>query len=539
MTSVASNSPLFTLTTPLYYVNDVPHVGSAYTTMAADALGRFKRLQGYSVLLITGTDEHGLKIQRAAKSTECEPQAHCDRIVAQFIELWKRLNINYDRFSRTTAPSHKAIVEEFFQRVWGKGDIYLSQQTGWYCVSCEEFKEERDLIHEKYCPIHTQKQVEWRDEQNYFFRLSRYQSQLEALYQAQPDFIQPEARRNEVLNFVSQGLQDFSISRVNVDWGFPVPADPNHTLYVWFDALLGYITPLLDPESEPNLANALSNRWPINLHLIGKDILRFHAVYWPAMLMSAELPTPERIFGHGFLTKEGRKMGKTEGNTLNPFQLVDQFGADAVRYYFLKEIEFGQDGDYREDRFINTLNADIANDLGNLLNRTLGMAHKYFAGYVPQGLQPSGSYQDNPLPEMGARLKERVTRAYDTLAFSKACSEILAIAQACNKYIDDQAPWALYKQGKLDRLQEVLYSVLESVRLAAYFLSPIVPGISSAIYQQLGYGVDFDNLVNCLEVAPFKDHSCWGVLPVGQVLAKPQPIFQRLESSALDGSHSE
>ncbi|MFM6192991.1 methionine--tRNA ligase, partial [Planktothrix sp.] len=279
----------FALTTPLYYVNDVPHIGSAYTTMAADAIARFQRLQGKSVLLITGTDEHGQKIQRTAEEFGRSPQAHCDQIVSSFASLWQHLNIHYDRFSRTTASRHEAIVKEFFQRVWDQGDIYLSQQQGWYCVACEEYKEERELEGGKYCPIHVNKVVEWRDEQNYFFRLSKYQKQLETLYQDHPDFIQPESRRNEVINFVKQGLQDFSISRVNIDWGFPIPCDPSHTIYVWFDALLGYVTALLDPEEEPTLENALSKWWPINLHLIGKDILRFHAIYWPAMLMSAGL----------------------------------------------------------------------------------------------------------------------------------------------------------------------------------------------------------------------------------------------------------
>ncbi|MGF1491298.1 MAG: methionine--tRNA ligase [Microcoleaceae cyanobacterium] len=523
-----SNSNLFTLTTPLYYVNDVPHIGSAYTTIAGDALARFKRLQGQSVLLIAGTDEHGLKIQRSAQSSGKSPQEHCDQIVSSFQSLWQILQIHYDRFSRTTAPRHSEIVKQFFQRVWDKGDIYLSQQKGWYCVSCEEFKEERELLEGKRCPIHTGKQVEWRDEQNYFFRLSRYQEPLEELYRQRPDFIRPEIRRYEVLSFVAQGLQDFSISRVNVEWGLPIPVDPSHTIYVWFDALLGYITALLHPESEPNLENALLERWPINLHLIGKDILRFHAVYWPAMLMSADFPVPGLIFGHGFLTKDGKKMGKTEGNTLNPFELVDRFGSDAVRYYFLKEIEFGQDGDYREDRFINTLNADIANDLGNLLNRTLGMTRKYFAGSVPQ-LEGITIASDNPLRLIGAKLNEKVTCSYDALAFSQACTEVLVLAQACNKYIDEQAPWALYKQKQLDRLEEVLYSVLESVRLSAYFLSPVIPNVATAIYRQLGYAIDFNCEADLASQIPFHDHGMWGTLPRGQVLGDPQPVFQRIE----------
>ena len=293
------NNHQFTLTTPLYYVNGVPHIGSALPTMVADAVARFQRLQGKSVLFITGTDEHGQKIQRTAQEQNIEPQELCDRNVASFQSLWDKLNIKYDRFSRTTAPKHKAIVNEFFDRVWQQDDIYLDRQQGWYCVSCEEFKEERELIENHHCAIHTNKLAEWRDEENYFFRLSKYQQQLEELYESHPDFIQPASRRNEVINFVKQGLKDFSISRVNLDWGFPIPVDEKHTIYVWFDALLGYVTALLDSDDEPTLDNALSQWWPIDLHLIGKDILRFHAVYWPAMLASAGLPLPKKVFGHG------------------------------------------------------------------------------------------------------------------------------------------------------------------------------------------------------------------------------------------------
>jgi methionyl-tRNA synthetase len=519
---------LFTLTTPLYYVNDVPHVGSAYTTMAADAVARFQRLQGKSVLLITGTDEHGQKIERTAESLNRSPQEHCDQIVSSFESLWDKLNIQYDRFSRTTASRHAAIVKEFFGRVWDQEDIYLSQQQGWYCVACEEFKEERELIDEKYCPIHSNKQVEWRDEQNYFFRLSKYQKQLEALYQERPDFIQPESRRNEVLSFVSQGLQDFSISRLNVDWGFPVPVDPNQTIYVWFDALLGYVTALLDPDQEATLENALSKAWPINLHLIGKDILRFHAVYWPAMLMSADIPLPGRIFGHGFLTKDGKKMGKSLGNTLDPVELVRQFGSDAVRYYFLKEIEFGQDGDFNLTRFINTVNADLANDLGNLLNRTLRMVHKYFEGRIPH-VSGTAIPEDNPLKSYGVTLGQTVAQGYERLAFSEVCGAILNLVQAGNKYIDEQAPWALYKQEKLDLVESVLYSVLESVRLAAYLLSPITPNLSNGIYHQLGFSIDFNDKTAIEAAGTFETHALWGILSPEQVLAEPQPVFLRLE----------
>jgi len=519
----------FSLTTPLYYVNDVPHIGSAYTTIAADALARSKRLQGVSVILVTGTDEHGQKIQRTAAARGLAPQVHCDEIAASFVQLWRELDIQYDRFSRTTNPRHAAIVKEFFQRVWEQGDIYLSHQQGWYCVPCEEFKEERELLADHHCPIHTNKAAEWRDEENYFFRLSKYQAQLEELYASEPDFIQPESRRKEVLNFVAQGLSDFSISRINLDWGFPIPKDSNHTIYVWFDALLAYVTGLLAPEDEPTLENALAKWYPFDLHLIGKDILRFHAVYWQAMLISAGLPTSKKVFGHGFLTKNGQKMGKSLGNTVDPFALVSKYGADAIRYYFLKEIEFGKDGDFNENRFIDILNADLANDLGNLLNRSSGMVHKYFQGIVPE-INLTDITPENPLREIGISLSDRAIAHYNSLAFSHACHEILALIRAGNKYIDDQAPWKLYKQGSTEALNLVLYSVLESVRLSAYLLSPIIPNISSQIYQQLGFNIDFNNSSQIEDILKFSVHTTWGTLPSGQTLLTPQPVFQKLES---------
>jgi methionyl-tRNA synthetase len=525
----------FSLTTPLYYVNDVPHLGSAYTTMVADAIARFKRLQGYSVLLITGTDEHGQKIQRTAETKGLSPQVHCDRIVTSFESLWQKLDIQYDRFSRTTALRHAAIVKEFFERVAGAGDIYLAQQQGWYCVACEEFKEKRDLLENGCCPIHTNLTAEWRDEENYFFRLSRYQEPLEKLYEENPDFIQPESRRNEVLNFVKQGLQDFSISRINLDWGFPIPTDPKHTIYVWFDALLGYVTALLEPDQEPTLTNALANWWPINLHLIGKDILRFHAVYWPAMLMAAQLPLPEKVFGHGFLTKDNQKMGKSLGNTLDPVDLVERYGADAVRYYFLTQIELGKDGDFNETRFINVLNADLANDLGNLLNRTLGMVKKYCQGQGPQ-LTAADLSPDDALLLLGQNLGDRVTESYDKLALSEAGEEIFTLIRACNKYIDENAPWSLYKQQQHQEVEKILYSVLESIRLAAYLLSPIIPNLSTDIYHQLGFTIHFNDWEKFKETVTFEDHGQWGSFPANIQLNVAKPIFNRLDPPVSDGS---
>jgi methionyl-tRNA synthetase len=529
----------FTVTTPLYYVNDIPHIGHAYTTMAADTIARWHRLKHHDVLLITGTDEHGQKIERTAIAAGVDPQVHCDRIVERFDSLWSKLNIQYDRFSRTTAPNHQIIVKEFFQRVWESGDIYKGTQQGWYCVSCEEFKEERDLLTDKHCPLHPSKQVEWRDESNYFFRLSKYQQQLEALYAEHPDFILPNSRRNEVLKFVAQGLQDFSISRVNVDWGIPLPADPQQTIYVWFDALLGYMTALLDPDVEPSLDNALHQRWPINLHLIGKDILRFHAVYWPAMLMSAGLPIPDRVFAHGYFTKDGKKISKSEGNAIDPIDLVDRYGAESLRYYFLKEIEFGQDGDFNETRFVEIVNADLANSLGNLVNRTLGMAKKYCQGQVPN-CNAEDISPENPLKILGQELGSKVNLAYNNLAFRDACETILTLVRSSNKYIDDLAPWALFKQDKHAELAQVLYAVLESARLSAYLLSPIIPKISTDIYRQLGLEIDFDLIcgnnistlnADALELpADWEQHQKWGILKADSLLGEPHPIFAKLET---------
>jgi len=328
-------------------------------------------------------------------------------------------------------------------------------------------------------------------------------------------------------------LQDFSISRVNVEWGFPVPPDPKHTIYVWFDALLGYVTALLDESVEPTLENALSQWWPINLHLIGKDILRFHAVYWPAMLLSAQLPLPEKVFGHGFLTKDGQKMGKSLGNTLDPFDLVERYGADAVRYYFLKEIEFGRDGDFQITRFINVLNADLANDLGNLLNRTLGMVKKYCQGNLPQ-LTKTNISDENPLKVIGTKLGDTVAIAYENLRFDLGCQEIFNLIRASNKFIDESTPWKAFKQGKQTEVEQILYSVLESVRLSAYLLSPIIPNLSSDIYQQLGFDLDFNkpNLINKINL--YKQHSQWGAIPTNKKLNKAKPIFARLELPPLE-----
>jgi methionyl-tRNA synthetase len=488
--------------------------------MAADAVARYYRLRGTSVRFVTGTDEHGAKIERTAAERGLSPEEHTDEVVGGFKDLWERLNIHPDRFVRTSDPRHAAIVREFFGRCHRAGDIYKGRYSGLYCIDCEEFKQADDLVERdgiKLCKIH-EKPVREQDEENYLFALSRYQEYLERHYSEHPEFIQPDFRRTEVLNFVAKGLEDFSISRANVRWGLPLPVDETQTIYVWFDALLGYITALLDPEDEPTLDNALKRWWPIDLHIVGKDILRFHAIYWPAMLMSAGLPLPGCVFGHGFLTRDGRKMGKSLGNVIDPSALAGQYGADAVRYYFLKEIRFGDDSDFGERRFRDVLNADLANDLGNLLNRTLTLAVRYCSGKVPQGaVEPSDA-----LRSQTEGLAAACAAHWQTFQFSTACELVLSAARSGNKYLDTQAPWKLLKQGEQRRGEAVLYAVLECVRIAAVLLSPVIPELGGRIYRQLGFS---DQAWGSLSWSA----TAWGGLPVGQVLQPGTPIFPRLD----------
>jgi len=509
----------FTCTTPLYYANAAPHMGSAYPTIAVDCLTRYYRLLGYQVLMVTGTDEHGEKIATAALKQGLDPQTHCDQIAAEFQRLWQVLNIKYDRFIRTNDPRHAPVVQEFFQRVWARGDIYRAAYEGLYCVDCEEYKDPKDLIQDL-CPIH-RKPVFLRQEENYFFALSKYQTALEEHFARHPDFVQPVIRFNEVKGWLKEGLRDFSISRAAVRWGIPLPPDPEQTIYVWFDALLGYLTALLAPDDEPCLKNALAGGWPA-VHVVGKDILRFHAVYWPAMLLSAGLPLPERIFGHGYLTKDGLKMGKSLGNVLDPFALVEEFGADAVRYYFLKEIEFGQDGDFVRTRFIHTLNADLANDLGNLLNRTLGLLRKNCNNQIPTVTIPL----TDPLRQQTEAMTQQTAQAYEGLHFPRACESALEIARFGNGYIDQRAPWKLFKEGHRVEAEAVLYAVLEAVRIAAVLLAPVIPELSGRIWSQLGFAPAAYAQLTWATTE-------WGGLPSGQTVAQAVPIFLRLEQETL------
>ncbi|KAL2530291.1 methionyl-tRNA synthetase/methionine--tRNA ligase/MetRS (cpMetRS) [Forsythia ovata] len=516
-----SNAEAFVLTTPLYYVNAPPHMGSAYTTIAADAIARFQRLLRKKVILITGTDEHGEKIASAAAANGSSPREHCDSVSQAYKLLWRDLDIAYDKFIRTTDSKHEALVKEFYSKVLANGDIYRADYEGLYCVNCEEYKDEKELLENNCCPMHLKPCVR-RKEDNYFFALSKYQKRLEDTLTENPDFVQPSFRLNEVQGWVKSGLRDFSISRASVDWGIAVPNDDKQTIYVWFDALLGYISALLDDKEQPNLQSAISSGWPASLHLIGKDILRFHAVYWPAMLMSAGLSLPKMVFGHGFLTKDGLKMGKSLGNTLEPTDLVHRFGSDAVRYFFLKEVEFGSDGDYSEDRFINIINAHLANTIGNLLNRTLGLLKKNCQSTL--AIDSAIAAEGNALKDTVEKLVEKARLHYENLELSAACEAVLEIGNAGNVYIDGQAPWSLFKKGgsAFEIAAKDLVIVLEALRIIAIALYPITPRLCLRIYTQLGYSEDQFNAVTWNDTK-------WGGLKRGQVMAQPNPVFGRIE----------
>lgn len=519
----------FTVTTPLYYVNASPHMGSAYPTIAADALARFHRLQGRRVAFVTGTDEHGEKIALAAAKRGMAPQEHCDDIVASYKSLWSDLDISYDSFIRTTDQKHESLVRTVLDRVWDRGDIYKASYEGWYCVDCEEYKDEGEMDGDRNCPVH-RRPCQQRSEENYFFALSKYQAALEKLLEENPEFVSPEARRNEVMGWVKEGLRDFSISRAAVSWGIPVPRDPAQTVYVWFDALNGYLSGLYSDSdaaaAEKAAPEDLAARgWPASVHVIGKDILRFHAVYWPAMLMAAGLPLPDRVFGHGFLTKDGLKMGKSLGNVLEPQALVGAYGADAVRYYFMREVSFGQDGDFSEERFRNVVNANLANDVGNLLNRTLNLLKKNCGGVLPVDAAAAAG-PDHPLRAIAADRAPAVASAFGRLRFHEACEAALAVSGRGNQYLEETAPWTAFKKGDDTAKAEAaasLVAVLEAVRIVAVMLSPVTPALSRRIYDQLGLGAA------ALDAARWDEATAWGGLAAGHATATPEPVFTRLE----------
>ncbi len=460
--------PKYYITTPIYYVNGEPHLGHAYTTIAADILARYRRLKNYDVFFLTGTDEHGLKIQQAAEKLGISPKELADRNAEKFKKLWEILNISYNRFIRTTEPQHVEAVKYILQKCYENGDIYKGYYEGWYCVGCEEFKTEKELLDGHVCPIH-KKKCEYIKEETYYFRLSKYTEKLLEFYEKNPDFVKPEYRFNEVKEFVRQGLKDISITRPRsrVKWGIPAPFDESQTVYVWFDALTNYLSGIGYPKEE------YKKWWPADLHLVGKDILRFHAVYWPAFLMSAGEELPKQVFAHGWWLVEGHKISKSLGNVIDPFEAVERIGVDPFRYILFRDTPFGEDGNLTREGVLNRINGELVNQIGNLFSRVVAMVHKYQLGVLYPFLDTSGDEAEF------VRIVHEVRHNYILLMnqykFHKALEEVLRLAEFLNKYIDIEKPWELYKQGNKLRLNSVLYTLVSGLRILAHLLYPFMP----------------------------------------------------------------
>jgi len=515
---IAMSDPFY-ITTPIYYVNDHPHIGHAYTTVAADVLARYHRLAGKEVLFLTGTDEHGQKIQKSAHANQESSIALADRVVKGFEKLWDGLNISHDDFIRTTQDRHKQGAIKLFQTCLDQGDIYLGAYKGWYAVNDEAFLTPTQVQATTQKELEHDPNIVWLEEPTYFFRLSNYQDKLLAYYQDHPDFIQPASRRNEVLRFVDQGLRDLSVSRTSFDWGIGLPNDQAHVMYVWMDALSNYISALGYGSQDES---ALKKHWPAQVQLVGKDILRFHTVYWPAFLMSAGLPLPERVFAHGWWTAEGEKMSKSKGNFIRPQPLMDSFGVDAFRFFILTEFTFGQDGNFSKEKMIERLNAQLANELGNLVSRTLSMVVKYFEGVIPQyDAAEIEVCQNNLKPHINAYQEHM--RA---LAFDQSLSALWEIVKYANQYIETQQPWVLAKQEDQAPLGTVLFNILECIRLVSVGIAPVMPQMSVDMRRALKLEV----LTNQIGVDQFacvfdEDQRC----VVGTQLSKIASLFQRIE----------
>jgi methionyl-tRNA synthetase len=503
----------FYVTTPIYYVNDVPHIGHAYTTVAGDVLTRWRRMWGDEVFYLTGTDEHGLKVQRAAEARGITPKQLVDETSKAFRDTWDLLDVAYDDFIRTTEPRHYTAVQEFLQTIYDNGDIELSTYEGLYCVSCEAYYTEEELVDGGNCPIHL-RPVEHVVEENYFFRLSRYEDRLLAYYAEHPEAVQPEARLNEVLGFIRGGLQDFSMSRTSISWGVPLPWDTKHVAYVWADALFNYCTAVgygTDPDR-------FAKWWPVDYHLVGKDILRFHAVYWPAMLMAAGIEPPRCVFAHGWLLVGGEKMSKTRLNQIAPADLVADFGVDGFRYHFMADQRFGPDGDFSYEAMVARYNADLANNFGNLANRVLNMAVNYCGGVVPS------RRADGPLRSTAADAFETLSDCMTRLEFASGFAAVWDLIRATNAYIEDQAPWALNKAGNADAVADVLGDCLEALRIIALLAAPVIPRAAAELWRRLGCEGEVQD-------ARLPTAAAWGGLHPGAPLTKGDPLFPRLETA--------
>lgn len=504
----------FYVTTPIYYPSDRLHIGHAYTTTVADSLARWHRFAGRDVYFVTGSDEHGQKIQRAALAKGVTPQAYVDEIVASFKHLWEKMNIRYDDFVRTTDDRHHRAVQAVFQKIYDQGDIYKSAYEGWYCTPCETFWVESRL-EEGHCPD-CKRPVELVKEESYFFRLSKYAERLLKHIEEHPEFIQPESRRNEMVNFIKGGLEDLCVSRTTFDWGIPVPFDSKHVVYVWFDALTNYLTALGYPDTD----GLMEDWWPADLHLVGKEIMRFHTIIWPIMLMALELPLPKTVFGHGWLLFDSDKMSKSKGNVVDPLVLIDEFGVDAIRYFLMREISFGQDGNFSRKALIERTNADLANDLGNLLNRTLSMLNRYFDGVVPEPAASPGDV-DQALIDHANRLGKEVDDCLKQFKLNDALIRIWQLVGRANKYVDERAPWNLAKLEDKSELSSVMYNLVETLRIVALLIKPFLPETGERMWQQLGLaGLNSKSLADAV----------WGLLPAGTQTAKGDPIFPRIEA---------
>ncbi len=504
-------SETFYITTPIYYVNDLPHIGHIYTTVVADTIARYKRMRGYDVRFLTGTDEHGQKMDRTAREQGITPRELADRVVGRYPPLWTTLEITHDDFIRTTEARHHAGVHALISLLESNGDIYKGSYEGWYCAGCEAFYPESQLVDGR-CPDQGHP-VELLKEESYFFRLSAYQQPLLALYREHPDFIRPPSRYNEVVRFVDMGLKDLSISRASLRWGIPWPGDPGHVVYVWLDALANYITALGFGSSD----RALYDRyWPADLHLVGKDILRFHCVYWPAFLLSARLPLPKQVYGHGWWLRDERKMSKTLGNVVRPDYLIERFGADPLRYFLLREMTFGQDASFSDEGFLARYNADLANGLGNASSRVLAMARRYL-----EGRTPAETCDESVLRDAAERAVRGYCGAMDAYEFQRALEAVWELLSAVDSYVNEKAPWAIVKSEGADssRLQHVLYNCLEALRLAAVMVAPVMPATGARLLSQLGAPA----------TSPAQSDLAWGGLPKSGALGDGGVLFPRAD----------